>query len=75
MKSAIGISSLTSGFTIWSSNGCDWLLSSIAVISERSLSGSSTSALASFFASNASWLPPGRLTRSIACCKTSELTN
>ena len=41
MKSAMGISSLTSGFTIWSSNGCDCLLSSIAVISEMSLSGSS----------------------------------
>ena len=47
VKSAIGRSSLTSGFTISSSTGCDWLLSSIAVISEMSLSGSSTSALAS----------------------------
>ena len=47
MKSAVGISSLISGFTIWSSNGCDCLLSRIAVISEMSLSGSSTSALAS----------------------------
>ena len=28
-----------------------------------------------FFPSNASWLPPGRLTRSIACCRNDELTN
>ena len=28
-----------------------------------------------FFPSNASWLSPGRLTRSIACCKKNELTN
>ena len=41
------MSSLTSGFTIWLSKGCACLLSSIAVISEMSLSGSSTSALAS----------------------------
>ena len=47
MNSAIGRSSLTSEFTIWSSTGCDWLLSSIAVISEMNFSGSSTSALAS----------------------------
>ena len=47
VKFAMGMSSLTSGFTIWSSNGCACLLSSIAVISEMSLSGSSTSALAS----------------------------
>ena len=47
VKSAKGMSSLTSGFTIWLSNGCACLLSSIAVISEMSLSGSSTSALAS----------------------------
>ena len=46
VNSAMGRSSLTSGFTIWSSTGCDWLLSSIAV-SEMSRSGSSTSALAS----------------------------
>ena len=37
----------TSGFTIWSSNAWLCLLSSIAEISEMSLSGSSTSALAS----------------------------
>ena len=47
VKSAVGMSSLTSGFTIWLSKGCACLLSSIAVISEMSLSGSSTSALAS----------------------------
>ena len=47
VNSAIGRSSLTSEFTIWSSTGCDWLLSSIAVISEMNFSGSSTSALAS----------------------------
>ena len=46
VKSAKGMSSLTSGFTIWLSNGCACLLSSIAVISEMSLSGFSTSALA-----------------------------
>ena len=44
VKSAMGMSSLTSGLTIWSSNGCACLLSSIAVVSAMSLSGSSTSA-------------------------------
>ena len=32
MKFAMGISSLTLGFTIWSSNGCDCLLSSLAML-------------------------------------------
>ena len=44
VKSAMGMSSLTSGFTIRLSKGCACLLSSIAVISEMSLSESSTSA-------------------------------
>ena len=47
VKSAMDILSLISSFTISSSNRCDCLLSRIALISEMSLSGSSTSALAS----------------------------
>ena len=42
VNSAIGRSSLTSGFTVWSSTGCDCLFSSISIIFEMNLDGSST---------------------------------
>ena len=56
VKSAMRMLSLISGFTIWLSNGCACLLSSIAVISKMSLCGSSTSVLTSSSGG------PGRLT-------------